>query len=301
MALELTKEFIEENKLTDEQVKAITPHVNTWHDTQVVELKGEYDTKAHDNAQAILDGAATSITKITKIDRKEGEKVADFMARSWTDFSKAGQAELDTKKAEYEAKIKDFKGDDATKEQLQDTLNKLDAIQKKTADYDELSEIKGKFETLSTEHLSMKERVVFGNEKPKFPETVDEYRAKAKWDEFVDKVKKDYDVELVDGESMAISKENKHKIVKLKDLIASDESISKLMEGRKQTGPGGEEVEKIKIDGIPFDVPKDLTSKDRAELIRVELAKQGLDKMSTAYSTKFAEYNDKIRTQQTAQ
>ena len=300
MALELTEEFTTEHKLTPEQVTAVLGHANTWHDNQVVELKGTYDGKANENAEGILNGAAGKITELTSVGRNDGEKVADFMLRAFNGYSTTEKIALTKAKEEYDEKLANFKGDEATAQELSDLREKFDKLQEKTANYDDLIGFEEKYNTLSTEHLTMKERVVFGNEKPNFPDTVDEYRAKAKWNEFMDRVKKDYDVEFVDGESMCINKENKHKIVKLKDLVAGDEEITKLLAGRQQNGANGQPVNKAKIDGIPFDVPQDMSSAELSKFLTTEISKTIPNIMSTEFSNKFGEYYNKIKGQQTA-
>ena len=300
MALEFTPEFVTEQGLTAEQVSAISLNANTWHDEQVVDLKGTYDGKANKDAEGILNGAVGKITDLTTVARNEGEKVADYMSRAWGQFSSTEKAALETAKNSYEAKLKDFKGDEATASELNELRTKFDDLQAKTADYDDVSEFKGKYETLSIEHLSMKEKVVFGNVKPSFPDTVDEYRGAAMWKEFMEGVKKSYTVELVDGESIAIDKDNVHRVVKLKDLLAKDETISKLLEGRKQSGTGGKEIPKIKVEGVPFEIPQGADGKTVQGLIQEHLTAKGLQKMSTEYSTEFGILYQKIRGQQTA-
>ena len=302
MALEITEEFATEHGLSAEQVTAVTGFVNPWHEEQVVELKGTYDGKANENAEAILNGAATKITEITSVSRNDGEKVADFMLRAWGNYSTSEKTALEEAKADYDKKLAEFDGDAGTKEALRLAEEKLDSLQQKTADYDDIVAYKDKYESLSTEHITMKEKVVFGNVKPNFPDTVDEYRAKAKWSEFMDNVKKDYDVELVDGESMAISKENKHKVVKLSELLSKDEEITTLLAGRQQNGTNGKPVQKKSIEGVPFDVPVDAKSSDINKLVMDYLLSKPdtANMMSQEYSKQYGELYNKIKGQQTA-
>lgn len=300
MALEITEEFATEHKLTPEQVAAVTGHANTWHENEVVELKGTYDGKANENAEAILNGAATKITEITKVGRNDGEKVADFMLRAWGNYSTAEKTALEEAKADYDKKLAEFDGDAGTKEALRLAEEKLDGLQKKTADYDDIVGFKDKYESLATEHVTMKEKVVFGNVKPNFPDTANAFEAKARWNEFMDNVKKEYDVELVEGESMAVSKENKHKVIKLSELLAKDEEITKLLAGRQQNGTNGQPIPKKTIEGVPFDVPVEATSADISKLVKDHLLGQGLAIMSQEYSKQFGELYNKIKGQQTA-
>ncbi len=299
MALENTEELAKENGLTAKQVTAVTGHANTWHDATVAELKGGWDTKANTDAQGILDGALSMIVKNTGVQRNDGEKAGDYIPRAWGDFSKTGQSEIDTLKLDYEEKLKNFDGDSGTKEALLVAETKLDEAQKKYANYDELTGYKEKFDTLSTEHLSMKEEVCFGKVKPAFPNTVNEYEGKAKWNTFVADVKKGWNIELVDGEPTVISKENKHKTMLLSDLVKANDVISELSKGRTQEGTNSSQTDNVvTIEGVPFPVPENCDAKKRSELIQAHLATKGIAKHSPQYSKEFGDLNSKIITKQ---
>lgn len=300
MALEITKEFATEHGLSEEQVTAVLAHGNTWHDTEVSDLKKGWDDKANTDAQGILDGALKLVVDKTGVKREEGEKAGDFFPRAWTEFSKTGQTEIDKLKTDYELKLKEFDGDADTKKALEQAEQKLDEAQKKYADYDDLTGFKEKFETLSGEHLTMKDEVCFGKVRPNFPDTVNEYEGKAKWSAFVDGIKKEWNIELVEGEPMAINKENPHKTTPLVDLLKKDEELSKLMEGRQQGGPGGKQSGKMTtIEGVPFEVPEGMDAKKRSEVIQEYLAGKNIAKHTPEYSKLFGVYNTKILGQQT--
>jgi hypothetical protein len=297
--MELSKEFIESNKLDENQVKAVSEFAKTYTDGLIADTKKEYDGKASTDADKILDGAATSIGEKFGITRDQGEKIADFVSRVSAKASEGLKTDLDKAKQEYADKIKDFKGDDATKEELQKAKDELDEAKKKLADFDKYKETAEKYETLSESNSKLKLEVSFGQVKPVFPDNVNPFEADVKWKEFKSNILKDNTIELVDGEPMVISNENQYKQEKLKDLVAKDPVISALLQGRKQEGPGGKQTELQKIEGVPFDVPKGADGKATATLIRDYLAKEGIDKMSPAYATKFAELNRKIK-QETA-
>lgn len=302
MALEITEDFAKEHSLTPEQVTAVTGHANTWHDATVVDLKGDWDKKANTDAQGILDGALKLVVDTTKIARNDGEKAGEYIPRAWTEFSKTEQTELDKLKVEYQEKLDNFKGDEATKVELQEAKDKLDAAQKKYADYDDLVGFKDKYDTLSTEHLTMKDEVCFGKVCPKFPDTVNTFEANHKWKDFVNGVKKEWTVELVDDEPMAINKENTHKTVKLSELVDKNEDLKELLKGREQKGPGAKPTgDLVTVDGIPFQVSKETDTKTRSELIQKHLSEKGIAVHSSEYSTQFGEINKKIvEWQQTA-
>ena len=70
------------------------------------------------------------------------------------------------------------------KKELAEAKTTFDELQKKTADYDTLKEQAEKADTLGEELSGLKLSVAFDSVKPKFADSVNEYEAKAKWDEF---------------------------------------------------------------------------------------------------------------------
>ena len=112
--MDLTKEFIEEHKLEQAQVKAIS-EVTTSH---IADLKGEWDGKANKDAEAILEGAANKIAETTSVQRDKGEKIADFITRSWGTFSEKQSNELKNKITEYDEKIKNAGSDESIKKEI---------------------------------------------------------------------------------------------------------------------------------------------------------------------------------------
>jgi len=288
-------EFINEEKqtelgLTAEQLAAITPLYND----HIANLKGEWDGKANTNAEAILNGAALSVEKTTGVKRTDGEKVADYIERSGSEFLKSQKTELETAKAEYATKLKEFKGDEATKAELEAARQKLDDAQKLLVDYDAIKEKAEKYEPLTQEYSTMKIEVAFGSVKPNFPDTVNPYEGKAKWDEFKAGVLKEWTVEYKDGKAIAKNNENPHKEVALSELLAKDESITTLMQGRQQQGSGTSPKGLEKIEGVPFEVPKGGDVKDLVPLIQAQCAKEGWVKGTPSYSARFKELNDRV-------
>jgi len=68
-----------------------------------------------------------------------------------------------------------------------------------------------------------------------------------------------------------------------------------MLQGRQQIGTGGKQVDVTKVDGVPFDVPKELDSEGRSKLIKEHLISKGLNITSAEYSKQFAELNNKIK------
>lgn len=289
----ITEEIKTQLGLTDEQVNGIKP----LYETDIATKQKDWDGKANENAEKIIEGVIKTTQEKFKItlDRNQGEKLADYLDRlSGVAFSTV-KTELETAKTEYANKLKDFKGDEATKEELRLAKEELDKAKQKYADYDELKSKADRVEPLETEYKNMKTQIAFQGVKPTFPDTVDEYRSAAKWGEFVKSVEEKYTIEIVEGVAICKDKENEYVTKKLKDLVAESEEITQLMQGRKQQGSGAGQGEKIKVEGVPFEIPKDPTVEKRSELIKEHLMKEGIDPASKDYSTKFKELNDKIR------
>ncbi|MGR3218337.1 MAG: hypothetical protein ACUZ8H_00785, partial [Candidatus Anammoxibacter sp.] len=195
---------------------------------------------------------------------------------------------------DYDTKIKNFKGDEAVKKELDEAKLKLDDALQKYADYDTLKEQAGKADESKQELSVLNLEVSFNIVKPPFPDTVNKWESKGIWKEFKAKTTDKNIIKMIDGVPMAIDKENQYKSVKLEELVAKDEAIQKLLEGRKQKGTGAKEVELQDIKDVPFPVPTNATGKERSILIQEHLAKTGIGAMHDDYSKKFAELNDKI-------
>lgn len=298
--MEITKEVIEAQKFTEDQVTAINEFGKTHTDNLIAETKKEYDGKANEQANAIFDDVSVKIKEFTSVERDKGEKMADYYLRAWTDHSKTGMSELEKSKADYDKKIADFKGDDETKEALEKSKSLYDELQKKTADYDKLKETAEKYDPLNEKFSGMKLEVAFGNVKPSFHKDVNSYEADAKWNEFKATILKDGTIELVEGEAIVVNKENPHKTEKLKDLVDKDETLKNLIEGRKQEGTGAKETKLINIDGVPFEVPQNADAKQRQEAIQKYLLTKEIGTTHSRYAEEFGKYNAIIMKQQIA-
>lgn len=292
----INEEIAEKLGLQEDQVKEI----KNLYESSVADLKKEYDETysktANENAEKILDGAASKVFEQTKVPRQQGEKLADYYNRAWSEFNSSKVSEIEKLQNEYNEKVKNFKGNDDISKALSEYKEKYDALQAKEAEFDSLlsSGIKEEHETLKSKYEGMKEEIAFTNAMPQFPETVNKYEKEAKWNEFKKSVKDNYDIELVDGKPLAISKENKHKQISLEELVAKDSNIQALLEGRKQGGLNSKPEKMTKIEGVPFDVPKGADSKVRTQLVRDYLTQQGIAVTDPAYSQKFAELNKKL-------
>jgi hypothetical protein len=98
-----------------------------------------------------------------------------------------------------------------------------------------------------------------------------------------------------DGNAWAVDKDNEFKKAKISDLAKQNETISELIKGREQRGTGIKGgASKVKIEGVPFEVPENATPEQRQTAIREYLATQNISQINPDYSKKFSELNAKI-------
>ncbi len=300
----LTTDFIATQKLSPEQVTAIGEVISN----DIAEIKKTYDGKANDNAEAIIEGAVKSIETKTGIQREKGQKAADyitFAAEKHVEGKLAAATAAVTKKqSELDELIKNGAGDAVLKSKNEQLATALDNLQKKEAEFDRVKT--GNFEnlynTLKTENLTLKQTTAFNSVKPLFPETVNKYEADVKWGNFVTKIKTGYDIEFDDqGKPIAISKENKHKIFQLADLVVKDEEIKTLTTGMQRRGTGADPKKDVNFKDVPFPVPENATPAERQKAITDYLLnvykKNNGDKItrtSPEWSKLFSGFNTKL-------
>ena len=112
------------------------------------------------------------------------EKVADYILRANGEYNSSLKSDLERAKYEYEQKLKDFKGDDATKAELDKAKAELDEAKKKLADFDVLKDKADKYEEATQTLSKLKLDVAFQKVKPSFPETANPFEVKARWEAF---------------------------------------------------------------------------------------------------------------------
>ena len=289
----LSEQFIQENNLTQEQVTKI----DGFYSTEVIpELKKGWDGKANKDAEGILTGAAKyAAEKLgVTVEREQGEKYADYFQRISDLSMKSKLDAFSQRETELEDKIKNFKGGDELKVQLEEVQTKNDDLLKKIATLEPLKGFDKKYETAQEELDQLKLSIGFDRVKPSFPESVNKYESAAKWSEFKNSVLKGHNIEIVDNIAYAIDKENPHKKVKLSELVDKDSAIQDLLKGRKQTGNGALSVDAKKVEGIPFDVPVGLTNEEQSKLVAEHLEKT-IGKFHTDYSNQFRELLSKVK------
>lgn len=258
------------------------------------ELKQSWDGKANSDAEAILQGAADKVEALTGIKRDQGVKIADYLGIASESYVKGSKSSYEAKIAELDEKIKNGKPDPILQQQLDEAKSKLDVFLQKEAKFEdwEKNDWKGKYEQASTELSNYKLNAAFGSIKPNFPDTVNAYEAKGRWNEFVEDVKSNYDIKEDGGEYIAVSKENVHKVYKLKDLLEKNDAILELSKGRKIDGIGSKAKDKIKIDGVPFEIPENANASERTKAIKEYITGElKLPHTSREYAAKFAELN----------
>lgn len=292
--MEFTQEFIAEIGLSESQTAKLKEVTTTYE----AELKQSWDGKANENAEKIIQGAADKVEAVTGIKREAAQKLGDYLSFASENYFKGQKSALQQKEQELEKKIKEGGGDPILKAQLEKVNGELDVLKQKEAkfaDY-EASDYKGKLTETEQKMTAMELKVAFANVKPSFPDTVNQYEAKAKWKEFQDSIIAAYNIKLNDeGEAMAIDKTNEYKVMKLSDLVMNDKNISELSKGRQVTGLGSGTKQNIKVDGVPFELPENATPEERNKAIKEYLTTTlQLAATSKEYATKYSEFNTKL-------
>lgn len=292
--MELTQEFIEQNNLTEEQINALRGYVEQEY---IPKLKKEWDDKANKNAEGILTGAAKYAAEKVGVDieREKGEKLGDYIVRILDKGLGAKKAELAAKEQEISEKLKNFKGGDAYKEQLAKLEAEKDALMKQVAELEPLKGLDEKYNEVTQKLSKLKVESAFGSVKPNFPKEANPYEVSAKWNAFTKNVLDNYDLEEVDGEWIAVDKENQYKQVKLSELVNKDENIAGLLIGRHQNGINAKPVSTKKVDGVPFDIPENADSVEISKLVREHLGKKLGSTLHPEYAQQFKELLLKIK------
>jgi len=292
--MEFTAEQITEMGLSEEQAGKLKTVTSAFE----ADLKQSWDGKANENAEKIIQGAADKVQLITGIQREGGQKLGDYLSFASENYFKGQKSALQQKEQELERKIKEGGGDATLKSQLEKVNGELDLLKQKEAKFSdyETNDYKGKYEAVTTQMTAMELKVAFANVKPAFPDTVNQYEAKAKWKEFQDALLTTHNIKLnEDGEPIAIDKANEYKITKLSDLVQNDKSISELIKGRQATGLGSQGKQNIKVEGVPFEIPDNATPEERNKAIKEYLTGTlALAVTSKEYAIKYAEFNTKL-------
>lgn len=292
--MEFTPEQIAEMGLSEENLPKFQEIVNA----QEAELKQQWDGKANENAENIINGVVTSLEAkhgLTET-RKQGEKMADYLSRvspMIIDSALAKEKQsMVSKLAELDEKLKQAPTG-ALQNEFDELKGKYDTLQAKEAQFAEWEEkdYKGQVEQLSQKLSSQTRDIAFGSVRPSFPDTVNAYESKGRWNEFVANTEKSYNIEKgEDGTYVGVDKENPHKVVKLSELVAKDEALQALTQGRQQKGIGSQQSQSTEsVDGLPFAVSKEMPDAEVSAKLRKSLEDSGLDRMSNEYAAKFAE------------
>lgn len=293
--MEFSEEFITANGLTEDQVTALNGHIQS---EIVPTIKKDYDGLANTNAEGILTGVAKSVLEKNglSVEREQGEKFADYLNRlSEAKFSKE-QTALQSRQEEIEGKLKNFKGSDDLKEALEAEKIKNDNLLKQVAELEPLKGFDIKLQEKDQQLIGLKKEVAYGSVKPKFPDTVNQYEAEAKWSEWKRGIEDKYNIELVDGVPMGIDKENPHKTVKLSDLVGQDTNINELLKGRQQKGTGGANPIDLKeVAGLPFKIPANGSAEDLSSIVREHVLKELGSLTHKDFASKFKELYTKAK------
>lgn len=110
----ITEEVKTSLNLTDEQLNGLTPLLNDY----IANVKNDFSKTANQNAEGILNGAALKVAEITKVQRNQGEKIADYILRANNEFNSSIKSDYESKKLDYETKLKEFDGAKGQKRNL---------------------------------------------------------------------------------------------------------------------------------------------------------------------------------------
>jgi len=301
--MELIPEQIKEIGLSEEQL----PKLKTIITDHVATLKQEWDGKANKDAEAIIQGAI-NITRTQfgltgeAFDRKEGEKIADHLKRITPlvvdNALIKEKTALQQKEKELTEKIANGSADESLKVKLKETEDKLDVLKQKEANYADWEEndYKGKLEIANKTLSNQTKDIAFSSVRPFFPESVNKYEAQGRWKEFKDSVNNKYhNFKKVENDWVVVDKENEHITKKLSDLVKQDKALTELLQGRKFTGLGSETKKEINIEGVPFKVPENATSKERQDLITDYMINvEKISFTSDKWAPRYNELNTKI-------
>jgi len=180
----------------------------------------------------------------------------------------------------------------------------IDGLKKIEAEHSEF--VKGDYKNLYEKGIeqieTMRKTVAFGNAKPKFDGSVNEYEASAKWDSFVKSTLDGFNIVLDEQNvAFAVDKENEYKSVKLTDLVKENQEIQELVKGRQQTGLGTNQKQSVDIEGVPFKVPENATPKERQQAITDYITTDlKIAKHDGKYAKLFGDFNSKILGQTSA-
>lgn len=290
----LNDDFVEKNGLSEEQVSAISGYIANDF---LPNVKKGWDDKANKNAEGILDGAAKYASQKfgVELPRDQGEKFGDYLLRLTDKGFEKTKTDLETKRTEIEEKLKNFKGGDEMKAQLEQFQTKNDELLKQVADLEKLKGYDEKYEAASSELTKFKKDFAFNTEKPSFPESVNQFEADHYWNDFKSKIEEKYNIEVVDNKAIAIDKENEHRRFDLKELVSADESLKRLLQGRKQDGTGADPADPIEVDDLPFSLKKGMTSEDLSKTVQEHLAKKLGSTTHPDYTTEFGKLYAKAK------
>lgn len=292
----------EELKLTPEQVTSIKEKGTTYLNEQKSNIEKEFDTKyreeANRNAENILSDVSKGMESLTGIKKENGVKYVDHIKNSTDLYFKGKQSSLDSLKEKYEKLISEGDKSGAVKQKLQEVEAKLEGLQKKEALFSEYEkeDYKNKYIDLKTKYSTERNNNAFNSVKPIFPEKVNKFEATAKWNDCINSIRKEYDIDYDENNNpVAINKENKFKIVPLEKLIQENDDVQNLLKETTTQGAGGGSVKMVKFEGLPFELPEKATSEQKTLAIRKQLETEGIiDKIDSKYSKRFEELMNQI-------
>jgi len=225
----LTEDQIKEKEFTPDQIELVKSVYAT--------KEAEFLALANKNADGIFNGAAEKLTALTGISKGDKEQYSTYFERLGTEWlpSNAEQRILDAEKKandkviEFEEKVKNHKGDESLKIELQKAKDELAKIPDllKAKDEDWLK----KYNTLETEHKTSKLNRSMTDSMPKFDDNVNQFELEAKKKNAIERISTNYELSFDEKGNLIGTKDYQKTLVsellkndsELKDLILIDQ------------------------------------------------------------------------------
>jgi len=277
--------------LTDEQKEGMTPE-----QIQVVEdayklKETEFLGLANKNADGIFNGAAEKLATLTGIQRDEKEQYSAYFERLSNEWlpTKAEQRILDAEKKandkvlELEEKIKNHKGDESLKIELQKAKDELAKIPDLLSEKE--NEWKVKYDELETSSKSEKLNRSMADSMPKFDDNVNQFELAAKKKNAIDRISKAYELSFDENDKLIGTKDYQKTLVS--ELLKNDEELKDLILIEQGQGGGGEgSAKKLKTLAIPETIGKGAAQ----ELIKIHIIKnENIDFLDEKFAVRFKE------------
>jgi len=274
--------------LTEDLAKDLKPEqiqaIETVYATKEAELKA----MANKNADGILNGFAEKLTTITGIPRKgTDEKVSQYFERITGEFipevAKPKLTALEKERDEWKKKFESHEGDVTIKTELEKTKAEVAKIPDLLTAKE--NEWKTKYSELETTHKNFKFSKSIADAMPKVDSNVNPFEAKAKQQNAIDRLKKNYELSYDENDNLIATKDYQKYLVS--DLLKNDEELKEIILIDQASGGGGKPpANKTKALILPEGMNKGASQQLIQEFI---MTVEKIDQLSPKFSPRFTE------------